>query len=34
MHHNNLNIPNQHGYKTNHSTETVNDIRITLINQM
>ena len=33
MHHNNLNIPNQHGYKKNHSTETVllklvNDIRI------
>ena len=33
MHHNNLNIPNQHGYKRNHSTETVllklvNDIRI------
>ena len=23
MHHNNLNIPNQHGYKKNHSTETV-----------
>ena len=33
MHHNNLNISNQHGYKNNHSTETVllkliNDIRI------
>ena len=31
MHHNNLNIPNQHGYKKNHSTETIlliNDIRI------
>ena len=33
MHYNNLNIPNQHGYKKNHSTETVllklvNDIRI------
>ena len=23
MHHNNLNIPNQHGCKKNHSTETV-----------
>ena len=33
MYHNNLNIPNQHGYKKNHSTETVllkliNDIHI------
>ena len=33
MHHNNLNIPHQHGYKKNHNTETVllkliNDIRI------
>ena len=23
MHHNNLNTPNQHGYKKNHSSETV-----------
>ena len=33
MHHNNLNISNQHGCKKNHSTETfllklINDIRI------